>query len=126
MSQSPACGWADSVLDTLNYQNGVQPVVTGPTGRFTVTGIHPAIEPLELQAVPQPGMPYVMAQEVVDGQSDLVIECTRGIPFRLKVVDDSGTAVDASRGILTRSSEPISRRPDSRLPATTATPSASP
>ena len=37
-----------------------------------------------------------MARGVVDGQSDIILECTRGIPFRLKVVDDSGVAVDAS------------------------------
>lgn len=82
-------------LFRLSQGNGIPPSVTDANGRFTISGIDPVIVPLELQAVPQPGRPYLMAQGVVDGPSDLVIECTRGIPFRLKVVDEAGAAVDA-------------------------------
>jgi RNA polymerase sigma factor (sigma-70 family) len=82
-------------LHWLKSRVGVPAVLTDANGRFTVSGIHPAYNPLALEAVPQPGMTYVMAQGVVEGRSDLVIECTRGIPFRLKLVDEAGEGVDA-------------------------------
>ncbi|OJW19937.1 MAG: hypothetical protein BGO49_10430 [Planctomycetales bacterium 71-10] len=87
-------------------------VVTGPDGRFTVRGVRPeeldAAPPpydhleapagrksLRLAAAPEPGRPYLPASMHADRRDGLVIECLRGIPFRLKVVDEEGRPVDA-------------------------------
>ena len=82
------------VLYSLKHGNRAQPVVTDAQGRFTVSGIHPAINPLEIEAVSQPGMTYLMARWIVDDQPAL-IECAKGIPFRIKLVDEAGKPVDS-------------------------------
>jgi len=76
-------------------------VVADAEGRFAITGIDPRFlesppSPsgvLDLVAVPQPGQPYLRAGVRVD-KASVVIECVRGVPFRLRVVDDSGAPVD--------------------------------
>ncbi|MDG3007680.1 sigma-70 family RNA polymerase sigma factor [Paludisphaera mucosa] len=89
-------------------------VVTGPDGRFTMRGILPeelepvgplpadpmaaaaARQPLRLAAAPGPGRPYLPASTVVDRRDGVVIECLRGVPYRLKVVDEAGAPVEAT------------------------------
>jgi hypothetical protein len=77
-------------------------VVADAEGRFAITGIDPRFleSPppppgvLDLVAIPRPGQPYLRAAVRVDKASGVVIECVRGVPFRLKVVDESGAPVD--------------------------------
>ncbi|MDR3620991.1 MAG: sigma-70 family RNA polymerase sigma factor [Paludisphaera borealis] len=100
----------------LQSQEGSQHVVTDAEGRFTITGVNPqSIEPpppapandfeamkammvrpvpLDLVAVPQPGQPYLRAHVLVEKASGVVIECARGVPYRLTVVDGDGKPVD--------------------------------
>lgn len=62
-------------------------------GRFTLSGL------LAGQAVvvtPPPGVPYQPASVETHGASDLLIECKRGIPFHLKLVDQQRRPVDAA------------------------------
>ena len=84
-----------NVLQSLESGDGVRPVLTDAKGQFTLTGIHPGIFPKSnIQAVSQPGMPYLMAEESID-QQPLVIDCVKGLPFRIKLVDESGKRLDA-------------------------------
>lgn len=74
---------------------GDQPAATDAHGRFSITGMSLAHPELAILAIPQPGRPYLMATARADGATGLVIECVRGVPFRLKVVDESGKPVEA-------------------------------
>lgn len=90
--QNPISGVSASLYPWISDQNG----------RFTITGV----DPIRLQikrddsrrvvmAVSPPGFLYQTAGAVFDADSELLIECPRGIPFRLKVVDEQGSPVDA-------------------------------
>jgi RNA polymerase sigma factor (sigma-70 family) len=59
-------------------------------GRYEISGIDPSARDLEVMAVPQPGQPYMMATAKVGERSGAMIDCLRGIPFRLKLVDEAG------------------------------------
>src|SRR5437763_13383684 len=64
-------------------------------GRTTVTGLDPALltyepEHRDLTAVPRPGGRHLMARGVIGRDAEVVIECVRGIPFRLRLVDEQG------------------------------------
>lgn len=66
-------------------------MVTGPDGRFTVTGF-PKGRRYDLMAIPTDGEPYfVTCINVPDsaglGPIESNIECVRGIPYRLKLTD---------------------------------------
>ena len=63
---------------------------TDESGHFTITGLDPSVARQEITAVPRPGRPYLMATGVVNEKSEAVIECRRGIPFRLSVTDEEG------------------------------------
>lgn len=84
---------------TLHPAAGVSaskyPWVTDEQGRFTVTGLRPYIETQRIIAVAPPGVPYQNAGIEVDGDSEAVIVCPRGIPFRLKLIDEQGRPVEA-------------------------------
>ena len=47
-----------------------------------------------MMAAPQPGQPYMMARAKVGERSGAMIDCLRGIPFRLKLVDEAGRPAD--------------------------------
>ena len=49
----------------------------------------------ELWAYPQPGSDHFMAKATIPDEGDVVIECPRGIPYRLRLVDETGAAVEA-------------------------------
>ena len=86
-------GPAQRPLNGLN--DGEYPTATDEHGRFTVTGLDPVLAGMEITAVPQPGQPYVVGKGVIDANTDVVIECKRGIPFHLKVIDEDGKPVEA-------------------------------
>lgn len=74
--------------------------VSDADGRFTITGLDPKIltfdpEHRDVNAVSQPGGSYGTARGIINADAHVLIECSRGIPFHLKVVDESGHPVDA-------------------------------
>ncbi len=96
-SHAPIPGmWVGPRGAPLNGLNdGEYPTATDENGRFTITGLDPVLAGMEVTAVPQPGRPYVVGTGVIDATSDVVIECRRGIPFHLKLIDEGGRPVDA-------------------------------
>jgi hypothetical protein len=96
-SRAPIPGmWVGLRGASLNGLNdGEYPTSTDEHGRFTITGLDPIFNGAEITAVPQPGRPYVVGTSVIDANSDVIIECQHGIPFRLKVVDEDGKPVEA-------------------------------
>jgi RNA polymerase sigma factor (sigma-70 family) len=76
--------------------------VTDVNGRFKITGVDPSLpdwmtekgKPY-LVAESAPGLPYLSAGTLVEGETPALIECQRGIPFRLKLVDEQGKPVKA-------------------------------
>ncbi len=77
------------------FSEGEYRWTTDKDGRFTITGLDPSAPRQEITAVPRPGRPYLIAARVVDDKSETVIECLRGIPFRLRVTDEEGRPVKA-------------------------------
>jgi RNA polymerase sigma factor (sigma-70 family) len=69
--------------------------VTDAKGRFTITGLYRLPAKQTVTAASALGMPYESAAVDADGDSPVVIECQRGIPFRLKVLDEQGRPVEA-------------------------------
>ncbi len=96
-SHAPIPGmWVGPRGASLNGLNdGAYPTATDEHGRFTITGLDPVLAGMEITAVPQPGRPYVVGTGVIDANADVVIECKRGIPFHLKVIDEDGKPVEA-------------------------------
>ncbi len=75
--------------------DGDYPWTTDENGRFTITGLDPSLTSQEITAFPQPGRPYLLATAVADIRSEAVIECKRGIPFRLRLIDEEGRPFEA-------------------------------
>ena len=46
-----------------------------------------------MRAIPRPGGQHFMANGTIERDADVVIECARGIAFRLKLSDEQGKAV---------------------------------
>ena len=46
-------------------------------------------------AVPQPGQPHLLTRASVGERSGAMIDCPRGIPFRLKLIDEAGMPAEA-------------------------------
>ncbi len=73
---------------------------TDEHGRFEITGIDPTIRdpggnPVFITAISSPGQVYQPASVAWSDEAPLVVECSRGIPFQLKVVDEQGEVVEA-------------------------------
>jgi hypothetical protein len=84
---------APNATDVLRGIPG--PFRSDANGRYTISGIDPAIQNLEVTAVPPPGQPYLMAKAEVGERSGAMIDCPRGIRFRLKLVNEAGMPVEA-------------------------------
>jgi protocatechuate 3,4-dioxygenase beta subunit len=74
--------------------------VTDEKGRFTLTGLPTELWNLDksyriVTAIPRPGGQYGLAEGVLEPDADVIIECTRGMPYRLKLVDEDGKPVQA-------------------------------
>ena len=94
------------------YSDGIP--VTDENGRFTFTGLDPALLTSEkkhrrLTAIPQPGMQYLQARGVIGPDADMVIECVRGISYRLKLVDEDGKPVAGTVEYRAVSPNPLSK-----------------
>lgn len=70
--------------------------VTDGQGRFKITGLDPSAPKQPVTAVSAPGMPYLSAAVVVENDAPVAIFCQRGIPYRLKLVDEQGKPVEAA------------------------------
>src|SRR5262245_46069024 len=75
---------------------------TDNKGRFKITGVDPSLPDWQapngkpyLVAESAPGLPYLSAGTLVEGGSPALIECPRGIPFRLKLMDEQGRPLKA-------------------------------
>ncbi len=64
-------------------------------GRYTISGIDPSTRDLEVYAIPQPGQPHLLTRASVGERSGAMLDCPRGIPFRLKLVDEAGMPAEA-------------------------------
>jgi hypothetical protein len=75
--------------------------VTDKNGRFTISGLDPRLWSWDesyhvLTAYPRPGGQHILAEASIKRGADVVIECARGIGFRLKLVDEQGKPVEAN------------------------------
>jgi hypothetical protein len=68
---------------------------TDANGGFALTGISPDFKGFTILTAPPPGSLHFRAKSAVPDSGDVVIECARGIPYRLKLVDEGGQPVDA-------------------------------
>ncbi len=68
--------------------------ITDETGGFTITGLDPSIDKWSLTAVSAPGMAYQSASVTVKNNGPVVIECEKGIAYRLKLTDEAGQPVN--------------------------------
>jgi RNA polymerase sigma factor (sigma-70 family) len=93
--------WVGPLQNAVNQlAPSLYPWVTDADGRFTITGLDPRMLTWDgahrtVVAVAAPGLPYQTAWVAVKGTEDVVIECRRGIPFRLTLVDERGRPVEA-------------------------------
>ncbi len=96
-TRAPIAGmWVGESSSALSaIRDGDFPFKSDANGRYEITGINPETRDLEVMAVPRPGQPYFMARAKVGDRSGAMIDCLRGIPFRLKLVDDGGSPVEA-------------------------------
>jgi protocatechuate 3,4-dioxygenase beta subunit len=98
------------VAAIAGLQAGRYPHATDAQGRFTLQGISPDLVELQyaemtgkgefrwervVMAVPKPGQPFFLAKALVNDAGEVVVDCPRGIPFRLTLRDETGRPVDA-------------------------------
>ncbi|MBS0261064.1 MAG: carboxypeptidase regulatory-like domain-containing protein [Planctomycetes bacterium] len=96
-SRQPVAGmWVGPRQNAVNEVTAsLYPWVTDDAGRFTIYGLSPDVSQHEIAAIATPGLPYLSASTMADGNAEVVIESSRGIPFRLKLVDEQNRPVDA-------------------------------
>jgi RNA polymerase sigma factor (sigma-70 family) len=91
-------------------ETGRYPDATDAQGRFALGGVSADFKELNyaemtaegewrwervVLAVPKPGLPYFLARARVNDAGDAVVNCPRGIPFRLTLGDEAGHPVEA-------------------------------
>jgi RNA polymerase sigma factor (sigma-70 family) len=103
--------WVGPGVDSiLGLTTGRYPHATDAQGRFAIGGISPAMKEMSywenagsndppprpsVLAVPKPGQPYFLARSYVSEAGEAIVECPRGIPFRLSLRDEAGRPVEA-------------------------------
>ncbi|MDR3638059.1 MAG: sigma-70 family RNA polymerase sigma factor [Isosphaeraceae bacterium] len=91
-------------------ETGRYPDATDARGRFALAGLSSDLKELHyaemtasgqfrseqvVLAVPKPGQPYFLAKGRVNDAGEVVVDCPRGIPFRLTLRDEAGRPVEA-------------------------------
>jgi beta-lactamase regulating signal transducer with metallopeptidase domain len=101
-SREPIPGmWVGPLQNAVNeFSSSLYPWVTDEKGRFTITGLDPRILEWDISyrtivAAATPGLPYQTGWVEAKGDAEVLLECRRGIPFRLKLVDEQGRPVEA-------------------------------
>jgi hypothetical protein len=96
-TKQPIAGmWVGPQQNAVNkMSHELYPWETDANGHFTITGLYPEIKDQRIVAVAAPGLPYQTAWVDVDQKSDapIVIECSRGVPYHLKIVDEAGKPI---------------------------------
>jgi hypothetical protein len=69
--------------------------VTDANGRFAITGISPEFKGFTILTAPPPGSLHFRSKSTAPDTGEAVIECARGIPYRLKLIDEGGQPVQA-------------------------------
>jgi beta-lactamase regulating signal transducer with metallopeptidase domain len=102
-THAPIPGMWVSRHENPQYDPALAPsmMVSDENGRFVISGLDPELlnweqEQRDVTAFPQPGGKYFMAKGFIEHDASVVIDCTRGIPFRLKLVDEQGVPVEAT------------------------------
>jgi hypothetical protein len=106
-----ADAWVGPGIDAITaLETGRYPNATDAQGRFALDGLSADLRDiqytgrtLELEgpaervvlAVPKPGQPYFLAMGQVNDAGKAVVDCPRGIPFRLTLRDEAGRPVEA-------------------------------
>ena len=103
--------WVGPGLDVITaLETGRFPYASDEHGRFAIEGVSADLKELHyaemtgpggwrservVLAVPKPGQPYFLARGRVNDAGEAVVDCPRGIPFRLTLRDESGRPVEA-------------------------------
>jgi RNA polymerase sigma factor (sigma-70 family) len=88
--------WVGPRLASIaGLKTGRYPISTDEQGRFAIPGISPDLKEFDILAVPKPGQPYFLAKASVNDAGEAVVDCPRGIPFRLSLRDEAGRPVEA-------------------------------
>ncbi len=88
--------WVGPGLEAIAaLKTGRYPHDTDARGRFALEGISPDRIAPDVLAVPKPGQPYFLARATVNDAGEAVVDCRRGIPFRLMLRDEAGRPVEA-------------------------------
>lgn len=110
-TKAPIAGmWVTRFYDSVTYSPvssltnspaEADAAVSDENGRFAISGLNPELlnrdEPHRgITALPRPGGQYAMSTGIVGPNGEVVIECVRGIPFRLKLFDEQGQPVEAT------------------------------
>jgi beta-lactamase regulating signal transducer with metallopeptidase domain len=95
-TREPITGmWVGPLQNAVNeLTSRLYPWVSDAKGRFTITGLYPRDKDV-IVAIAAPGLPYQTAWVEAKGDAEVLIECRRGIPFRLKLTDEDGRPVEA-------------------------------
>lgn len=88
--------WISAGLDAIRaLETGSHPQTTDPGGHFTLSGLDPDRKDLDVLAVPAPGQPCFLATARIAASGDTLVDCPRGIPFRLTLRNQAGEPVEA-------------------------------
>jgi hypothetical protein len=68
---------------------------TDARGRFVFEGLSPKEKNITVCAKPKPGQPYLPVATQFKGEGELLLECSKGIPYRLTIRDETGRPVEA-------------------------------
>ncbi len=102
--------WVSPGIEAITaLETGRYPNPTDAQGRFALAGLSAGLMELHyaemtaagwrservVSAVPKPGQPYFLARGRVNDAGEAVVDCPRGIPFRLTLRDEAGRPVEA-------------------------------
>ena len=89
--------WPGMSIALDGLMTGHYPHATDARGQFADLGDpHRSLqETSKVLAVPKPGQPYFLARAVLTTRGEAVVDCPRGIPFRLTLRDEAGRPVEA-------------------------------